>query len=517
MRTMDGLQVVAYFVAPPGAGKSALVVRDLVTERLPNSDGIIITNLPLKKELIAEYLAKKTGRPEAEFLGRIELLPAATMEAWKNGTGGPWELASAGVDGCDLILDEVHNFCPKGANRDRRNRWEQWLGEYRHEGWHRVLFISQDESKVGHQIESHATLKYGLVNSELRRDFFFGIGMSDWYELRAKFLSGEYSPSVHWMESRKAGNKWLCEHSERFVLDPFYFQFYNSYSATIATGHAGTAIKRQFQTRSRLGLLWWFCRRNWWRVLSRCGAIAFFFYLMLGGFGQVVPWIQKSFVSGVKYSAAANGSPYEPTEAAPGSRPARPVGPGAAAAGVPPVNAPRDKALLDQLKAAEDKARQAEKELSDLREKVAKSFSLALLSAESVTFRGGFSYRLGEVIDVGPFAGLSIQLIDWRRRSVRLSDGQILRMGGEDVAVPGPPALAPGVPEPGRVSDSPLAAAGVGRASDVRSGVQSTQGGATTTEAGTKGGTAVDDLRGKNAPRFVPAVGQRPGWGQRGS
>ena len=56
----------------PGSGKTYSRVRWLVSDFLPNTKGLYITNLPLNIDLIAEYLFEKRSIPIEETKARID-------------------------------------------------------------------------------------------------------------------------------------------------------------------------------------------------------------------------------------------------------------------------------------------------------------------------------------------------------------------------------------------------------------------------------------------------------------
>lgn len=215
---------IAFLAGAPGSGKSYCMALDVV-DRLTSSDAKIITNVPLDIEAVSKRAAGLKGDP-AEYAARIELLDLETLRGWRDGTSGPWELASR-AQGHDLLLDEVHLYCPStGADM---KPWQSWLGEARHEGWRRIVFMTQDEAKVGKPIKEHAELRYELTSTERLRDPLLKIPMSSWAELLAS-ITGTYEASVLLDEYRRTGGKMRRAHRERFVLQSDNFKLYDSYS-----------------------------------------------------------------------------------------------------------------------------------------------------------------------------------------------------------------------------------------------------------------------------------------------
>ena len=66
--------------------------------------------------------------------------------------------------------------------------------------------------------------------------------------------------------------------------------------------------------------------------------------------------------------------------------------------------------------------------LDELAEKVERAFSIVVMTRETVTFRGGYTYRVGEIIDWGPFKDEKIEQIDYKRRTVRFGSGVVARI-----------------------------------------------------------------------------------------
>jgi hypothetical protein len=199
MKTTHQSFSISFVCGPPGSGKSYLLTRDVI-DRLQTSAGKVITNLPLAVDKVAALVAGKLGIESQEVAERIVLLEREQLVAWQDGRGGPWELREA-ADGNDFILDECHLFCSK-RRKNNIAEWERWLGEVRHEGWRRIVFVTQDESKVGPPITAHAELRFELTNSERLRDPFLKIPLSYWYELIASFTR-EYSSAVVLTEYRR--------------------------------------------------------------------------------------------------------------------------------------------------------------------------------------------------------------------------------------------------------------------------------------------------------------------------
>lgn len=310
---------IVFSCGAPGSGKSYAWTRDVIDRLINDANVIITTNLPLNIAEIAVYVASKTAQTVDEVTRRIDLIDREVLSRWKKGNGGPWELAEKGLsNGRDFILDECHNYCSK-RQKARHQQWEEWLGEARHESWRRIVFITQDESKVGAPIKDHAELRYELTNSEMRRDPYLRIPMAYWYELAASF-SGEYRASIALTEYRRINGRLREQHTERFTLDPFWFAFYNSYEATgggTGQGQAGAPIVRQWEKRPRWfpkrkeGQIWlptwlWFFRTFKWRFSAALAVASFMFWVgPLGGHSTLM----KGWINGVILASGSKRTP----------------------------------------------------------------------------------------------------------------------------------------------------------------------------------------------------------------
>lgn len=424
---------IGFLVGTPGSGKSYAITRDVVNRVLPETDSIIWTNVPLKVDAIAEYVAKKTGRHPEEFRYRIQILDKEELEIWRQGKGGPWDLVHAGVTGVELIVDEIHNFCPAKVDPKRLDMWQKWLGEARHEGWRRILFISQHESKVGKPIRDHAELRIELTNTEHRRDPFFKIPVKHWRELVAKFLTGKYESRCAWRESRSVGGKFIASHEESFGFDSEIFELYDSFSKPGGTTEEGSAKPiREFERRSHLGLLWWFFKRHPFAVVSRSAVLAFILFICTGGGGTLMGLYMTAFQSFVVGQGAKKTDHASATnEKTPHKAKAE------LASGV----------STDQVRSLNETIQQLEAEIQlqyqvaeDLRREIAKGYVVSLLQPHCATFRNGQQYFVSEKILGGPYDGRFVQAIDWRRKIVLLDDGSMLRLG---VPADGSPAIEP--------------------------------------------------------------------------
>jgi hypothetical protein len=329
---------ISFVTGAPGSGKSYFLARDVI-KRLISSDAIIRTNLPLEVEKIAEFVAKRRKCDPAEVAERIKLLDPETLTRWKTpgeivveggkrrpSVQGPWEFVKEQCVGADLILDEGHLYCPKKdrAAREYEEGYRRWLGEVRHDGWRRIVFVTQDESKVGQSIVTHAELRYELTNAERLRDPWFRIPMGDWYELRGS-LSKRYRSRVAIAEFRRVNGKLRLQGKpERFALEPEWFAFYRSHEASGGGTGVGNVErqKRECETRSMVGVWLWFLRRHFIKLGGAAAIVsAFMWVTFFGGMRMgVETWLRmsgKSMASNRKVEAAREGAEVKAATAPP--------------------------------------------------------------------------------------------------------------------------------------------------------------------------------------------------------
>jgi hypothetical protein len=444
------------------------------------------SNLPLFPEKIAAEAAKRTGQPVEEFINRIKLVPPEVCDSWRAGTSGPWEFfAEIDLQDAHLALDEFHEFCGATTKPELREKYRVWFGQIRHRGA-TIEIISQDPDKIGREVERECASRLSLVNNEDRRDPYFKILFGDWYELRAKFITGQYLSSVWEIEYRKVNGKWVEEDKRVFWLDKNYFGFYDSYSKPTDSKVKGEAKKREFEKRSHLGLLWWFTRNNWPRLAWKGAIFAGVAWLVFGG----LPWLmlktvglmQRRVTSAMTKAAAGdlgNGNIlHKPRAAAvpaqkeqPATLPVGVIGEGVIVrrkevASLPvPVSEPSattmptDRLTIANRQASEyyaqlqeerNKTIELENKLAESEQKLRAAAAVVCLTPDTMTLSDGQSYRVGERIDSGMYQGKCIKAIHWERRRVEFDDGTVIGLGTQSqsspvraVSLPGPAASEP--------------------------------------------------------------------------
>ena len=292
------MAVVILTTGVPGCGKTYVrAARFLVDDFLINTRGIHFSNFPLEVDTIAQDVSKKLSKgffkklkrvtPE-DIKRRIQIIPDDVLQSWRREESGPWDyFKGVNLKYAHIAIDEIHNFISSSKSDEYLKLWDEFLGEVRHRG---CTFegVTQDIGQVGQVLKGRAAVRLELIPAEDLRDPWFKIKMSDWYELKAS-LSGFYHKTVFEFEKRKMFSSWKTNHCRRFLITPDYFKYYRSYEASLQEKEAGSTTVEdrtplyEFQKRSRLSLICWFLRRNWFTLSWRSLLAVFVFWLCFCG------------------------------------------------------------------------------------------------------------------------------------------------------------------------------------------------------------------------------------------
>ncbi len=402
---------------PAGSGKTyRRCSRFMVDEFLPKETGHIYTNYPAFADKMAEVVSKKHNIPKEKILERIHIIPKAELDKWMltydrrqtDLAEGPWSyFQDIDINNAHIAIDEIHNFCGVSTPKHQRQKWGKWLGEIRHRGA-TVEFLTQSPNKLADEIKWEASVLISLVNGETNRDPFFKIQMAHWYELQAA-LTGVYEKKIHQIEKRSIDGKWKVSHRETFTLDPYYFQFYDSFVAPHTGGKAGKAAQHEFQKHGRIGVFWWFIKTHPLALASRALIVALFCWIVLFGGSKI---LFRTFLEKLSYLAKKQTAikKVENVKTAPAVNTAQPVIP------------------ANELLQIQQELEKANQEKQTLQEKLISESAIALMTRDSVLLKNGLDLQIGEIIDSGIYQGKKVEEIIWRKRMIILSDGTILRM-----------------------------------------------------------------------------------------
>lgn len=432
----------------PGCGKSySRCARFLVDYWLKEKKGIHYSNFPVNRERVAAAVVKKDSGPEFEALvNRIQVIPEAVLKTWMSGESGPWEyFADKELDGAHIAIDECHQYVRRHSggrgHHEVIKKWEDWLGTIRHKAC-TIEFLTQDPHKVAKCIEIHSSVRLQLINSEDRRDPWFGVLLGDWYELRAGFVTREYETVIWEVEERRLLGRWKTQETRRFRLDPYYFQFYDSFNAASHDGaKAAKAPDREFQKRSRVSLLWWFFQRSWIRMALRLVLVGVLLWLMTGGGGRVAAWY-SSWSTAI---AAKNGinvskgkSECAELKSAP---PPVPTQAGELIAGPArirpkvsvPVPVPRAEIISvvspavvpSPVRTMVEPSHASPQEMPSKVVNSTQARRVVLVSRDGAVLSDGSRLRVGSMCGADAVAS-----VDWNERTIVLGSGRVVRVGG---------------------------------------------------------------------------------------
>lgn len=484
------MPVIIFTTGEPGSGKTyCRAAKFLADEYLPEKSGVHCSNFPVNIPEMAEFVASRTGQDQLELEERMERIPPEEIELWARESRnkenkeppGPWTyFEDRDLDRMHIAFDECHEFISCESTATCRQKWREWLAQIRHQGA-TVEFISQNPQQVANEVRRLASLQIELKNASEEKEPIFGIRHRFWQELQAGFISGKYYQVVRESVLHKArghANKWIVKESRVTALVPKYFGLYDSYSAPKEGAKVGRGEMQEFEKRGRLSLLLWFISHNAYPLGKRV-----FWIAIIGGFfalGGPNYFMQKS-ISIATSGQFTKGVEKVKTETDPmyGLR----NGPSITKASVPVFTPPpgvspeqaeemqnqtaafmqgccdelaKLKAEMQQVKDEhEQELELVLDELNIAEQELQKVFEITLITENEITFRNGYSYMVGEVIDAGTYRGKTVESINWRRRQVHLDDGTSLRMGysapepgaGDPGGVPGQPDPV----EPGRV------------------------------------------------------------------
>ncbi|MBS0211013.1 MAG: hypothetical protein JSS27_18875 [Planctomycetes bacterium] len=409
-------------VGLPGAGKTfRRAALFLSKEFLPNATGTHWSNFPIKKQVIADYVAKRTGQEASTFFQRMKLIDQGALDSWAAGQSGPWDyFANVSLEGAHIAIDEAHNFCGEKMSSDHLKRWQDWLGEIRHRGAS-IEFLTQHEDKMARCVKQHCALTLEIISGEDRRDPFFKISLRDWYELRA-VVFGNYLAGGAQLEWRDVGGKKTLNHAHPYWLSPEFFEMYDSYSAPVSGDASGAEPElHEFQRRSKLGVVWWFIRKNFFQLAPKLIFASAVLWATVGGggvwaFQKVMLHVNQAMKLEAQQKTIAGGGKV----AQPGS------------VGQPPAGvklAMGDSISQEQLNAV----RASTAELAKLRSRIAeleavahRASQLRILFPDAFGLADGSVYRLDEVIRDGVLKGRRANRIDWPNKLVFLDDGRVL-------------------------------------------------------------------------------------------
>lgn len=397
---------------PAGSGKSYVrCARFMADEFLPNKEGVHCSNFPINVEAMVEFVAKKTGKDVETLRSRINIIPPEVLAEWSAGRSGPWDyFRGVDVDGWHIAIDESHNFVGQKHAPQHRAKWQEWIGEIRHVGA-TIEFISQHPDKIAKEILKEAGLQIFLANSEDRRDPFFKIPLSDWYEMRA-MLTGAYESCVWEVHQRRVFLRWVEEYCKKWRFESDYYALYDSYNTPHGGGVKASGATHEFMKRSKPAMLAWFAKRNAWPLSSRLAAVGVVAWLLVfGGAASLLASAQEAMqnrIKGKHVNTATAGAEAKPS---------------------PTIADPESFEIRQDIKKIRAEAEAAQQALEQLRaenkeliEQLGKGHEITAIGTDWVAFSGGLVAMVGQRIETGPYAGRFVESVNWQNRSAKFAD-----------------------------------------------------------------------------------------------
>lgn len=443
--------IVKLTVAPSGTGKTwRRAAKFIVDEWIPFGGGTHWSNFPLRLdpylngegrqcEGLVEYAAKRWGKDREEIRQRVKTIPQEEMRAWMEGTSGPWEFfKDKDLSGAHIAIDEAHSFFPHAraaGGPEFVDKCMHWISEIRHEGA-TVEFLTQHQEQLSEKIRNACAAELVLVNLQDVPLPLVNIRLGDVMDLLACFNGGKYHTWVRQDEFKQNGKGPKTRlSSNTHWMDPKYFEFYDSFSASNKGGKTGRSMERMYVRLGRWGTVKWFLFTHWFRptVLAMfVGWIVWF--LLSGGIPKLYFSVVGSMGLPTGEAAAAKSADVDRKEAPPIAQRKPDGGIRAELEKVAGRMEDSEVRLLAELMAELQDARaeleevQAERDEAKERADAFGLEGLSVVGRDFVVFTDGSRYRRGEVIRHGDFKDDVVAAINWKDSSVTLRSGHVIRM-----------------------------------------------------------------------------------------
>jgi hypothetical protein len=247
------------------------------------------------------------------------------------------------------------------------------------------------------------------------------------------------------VEKRKgASGRWKVNHTERYLILPDYFKFYNSYNASLqevelnqgfpvlpppypsfdefpyeegseSAPEDDRAPLYEYQKRSKLGIIAWFLHRNWWNLLNRLVIAGVVIWLcFFGGLAFLIDNFVEFLVKSTDQKKDSSVSaPAVPGEIVSETGTAETVAETGTAETVAETGTAETVAVAE----------------AESDEKKNDPYKIVLLDFNRVVFHNGLMIDRGEPFpESSRYRGSYVTKFDLRKRCIVLSDGSILWM-----------------------------------------------------------------------------------------
>ena len=318
-----GTTVVKCTIGMPGSGKSYTRTRWIMSEFIPNEEGIIYTNLPLNVEELANHFEKK-GYDRQSILDRIQLIPDDELKNWKTFDNegnppdnpvykplnhktddigyhdisykyvGPWlYFQDKELGGAHIMIDEIQKFVDIRSKLNLKRLWGDWLSTIRHEGC-TIEFMTQTQARLANEIKNISETTIEIIPNSEKKFPLIPIKNYDYYQLAKKFFDFDLKSSTCTEWGVASNSKKERLHVWKYRFDPRFYKYYDSYNNE-EKGGSGIRKKEEHERFSKIGLLWWFTKRNIGVLLLASVGMYFFYLLMFeNGFSSAIDAYKRS-------------------------------------------------------------------------------------------------------------------------------------------------------------------------------------------------------------------------------
>lgn len=297
--------IIVLRTGQPGAGKSYSAVYWLVMDYLLHGKGLYITNLPLNRELIADYMHSRTKKPREIYLDRMIVIPDEELKAWRDlelldkselalikddyGFRPHEYLSQYELKGAHVAIDEFHRYFGKTNPPLLKKIWNDWFAEIRKLGC-TFEAITQDASQLPTEFRGKVGKFIDVAPLGEERVPFIGIPLEDCFQLYGG-LSGKIAPIVKEVESIKTtswnGRQNVKKNRSRaFMLSQDIFALYNSFQKSDNSDQQGEYNCPAKEYGKRVWI--WFLKKNWYPVSRVIFLVVFFGWIVFFGGGVFI-------------------------------------------------------------------------------------------------------------------------------------------------------------------------------------------------------------------------------------
>lgn len=401
-------------IGESGAGKTLYVAAVKLVEFLKHENGDFWHNLPLRPE----GLAALSGKPVEEIERRLKLIPGDELKTWIEGKGGPWSFfADKDIKGAHIAIDEAHRYFGKRHSKEHLAKLGEWTGGLRHHGATCEL-ITQHEFKLSTDARNEAGVQTRIFSPSQRLERFTGAKWYDVLQVLSKLRGRRIGLTIvrEGVQQGRTARDFLSDGFRYIFHKSHHYACYDSYNNIAAEGAddgADNRPKEEWERFSWPRLLLWYLGRNLVPTAFRAAVAAVLFWaFFLGGLNWAVSGI---FNIGLSATGALAG----PGEVKAKSEPKPEPQPTLA---VRTESDLRVRELTEQNRVLAIRLQEAASYAEELT-------GLVAVVGDSCYWADGSSGQVGSRVETGAFRGLTVEEIDAKKGTVRLSGGIVLRVG----------------------------------------------------------------------------------------